>query len=208
MKNSNSKIKKEAFILKLVKRTLPNNQLLRYSIACFLAGFFFMTISTKTTITGIDNTIETIGCFAIVIGYYLFPFIQAQNKERYFYKFSIYILLLTITIFLTLFWIGCCFINICNTYWLFIFILISIVDITFIIISVSSTLKPLMHIIQNISNKIKSKASENKENATITYIKSSCASISIIISCIISLISFITTMGGYIKPLVEKITGI
>lgn len=200
-----AKIKKPNFIHRIKYRTFSNYELFRYSISCFISGMFFITISTKVEVEAIKNTLSIIGCFAIALSYYFFPFIR--DKENLFMKFTRYFMLMVATFLITLILIALCFIE--NSKYssnlLIIIIPTSIIDILLIIIFINYSLKPILLIFKNISTTVKTKAKKNKENPIVTYIKSSCLNISVIISFVLSIFSFLATIWNFIKPGIEII---
>lgn len=122
-------------------------------------------------------------------------------------RFIKYFVLVVLTFIVTLVLISLCFLDkdVFVSPLLFLIIPISIIDMILIIISINYTLKPIQSIFKYISYTLKSRANENKENPIITYLKSSCANIAVIISFILSVLSFLSTIWNYIKPIIEKI---
>ncbi len=202
-----NKIKRATFIHRLVYKTFPDSELLRYSVSCFIAGLFFVVISEKIELDIVKNILATIGCVPIALSYFLFPFIENKNKDKYVILFTKYFFLIILTFILTLVLISLCFQDkdVFVSHLLLFIIPISIIDIILIVISINYTLKPIQSIFKYISNTLKSKANENKENSVITYFKSSCANIAVIISFILSFLSFLSTIWNYIKPIIKYV---
>lgn len=202
-----NKIKRANFIHRLVYKTFSDSELLRYSISCFIAGLFFVVISEKIELDIVKNILATIGCIPIALSYFLFPFIKNKDKDEYAMRFIKYFVLIVLTFTITLVLISLCFLDkdVFVSPLLFFIIPISIIDMILIIISINYTLKPIQSIFKYISYTLKSRANENKENPIITYLKSSCANIAVIISFILSVLSFLSTIWNYIKPIIEKV---
>lgn len=122
-------------------------------------------------------------------------------------KFIGYFILISLTFIITFFLITFCFLDrdvLVSSPPIFV-ILIAIIDMILIIISINYTLKPILSIFQHISYTLKARANENQESSIITYLKSFCANVAIIISFILSALSLLTTIWNYVKPIAEKI---
>lgn len=120
--------------------------------------------------------------------------------------FAKHIILLLFTLISTLAWINLCLIETFHSILLIVLIPISILEVILMILSINYTIKPILSIIHIISSTLSEKANSNKENIKITYIKSFCANTGIIISFILSIISFTATIKNLIEPLIEKIS--
>lgn len=197
-----TKIKKANIIDSIRYKTLPEKTLLRYCLSFFISGLIIIIVSSKVISSPIQNTLQVISSFLIIVGIYLFPYFEFDVIDKFLSNFLKYMGLLLITLILSPFWFELCSIETTNISVIIFVILASIIEAILLVSCINYTLKPIIGIASKISTIIKEKATEN-ESIYITYLKTFSANASIIISFLLSLITLITTINGLINP--EKI---
>lgn len=208
MCKNHQKIKKATMLHSIYYRTLPIKTALRYFLSLFISGLFFLAVSLQANSITIQNTLQVFSSFLIIVSIYVFPFWEIEKVDKMLNSFFKYIGLLLIFIIYTILWLAFCSVDTTHGMILIFIIPMSIIEIALIFSCVNYTLKPIINIISNISSEIRKKAenNDNKENKLLTYIKTFCANVSIIISFILTVITFLTTISNIFKPfeIIEK----
>ena len=201
------KIKKANIIDSIRYKTLPEKTLLRYCLSFFISGLIIMLVSTKVISLPIQNALQVISSFLIIVGIYLFPYFGFDVIDKFLSNFLKYMGLLLATLITSLFWYELCSAETNNSMILIFIIPASIIEVVLLISCINCTLKPIIGIASKISTIIKEKATE-KESIYITYLKTFSANASIIISFLLSLITLITTINSLINPeIILKLIG-
>lgn len=202
-----TKIKKANIIHSICYRTLPVKTALRYSLSFFISGLIFIVVSSRITSDNIKSLLQIFSTTLIIFGIYSFPYLEIKEIEKFFNKFLLYTALLLFFIIYSMFWFAFCSVDTSNDYILLLIIPLSILEIVIMVPFINYTIKPIIDIISKISLEIKERAKKNEESAYITYLKSFCANVSIIVSFILTLITLLTTINNIFKPfeLIEKI---
>lgn len=206
MPNKTDKIRKANIFHSIRYKTLPIKTGLRYCISLFIAGLFFIAVSSRINSNIIQSTLQIISTFLFTVSIYLFPFLEFEKVDKFLNQFLKYIGLLLLSMVYSIFWFALCSLG-TNSYALFFVIPSSIIEIVIIVPFINFTIKPIIEIVAKISSEIKERSKNNGENPSMTYIKSFCANISVIISFILTLITFFTTINSIFHPLemIDKI---
>lgn len=209
MRQKTPKIKKANVIHSVFLRTLPTKKALQYCLSLFISGIFFLIVSLRASSITIKTTLQIFSSFLIIISIYVFPFFEIEKIDNFFHKFILYMGLLLVFIIYTLFWCALCLVDTSDIRILLFIIPTSIIEVLLTLYCVNYTLKPIINIISNISSEIRKKAenNDNKDNKLLTYIKTFCANVSIIISFILTVITLLTTFSNIFKPfeIIEKL---
>lgn len=202
MGNNSNKIKKANVIHSIVFKTLQFDRALRYSLSLFISGLFFLFVSFNIISEPIKITLQIFACLSIVLCIYLLPFFDIDKIDKFISKFIRYMMLLILFILYTFFWFAFCQIDTATADFVIIIIFImSLVELGSMVIAINNILKPIMYIFSQISIMLKNHAEKNKERIIITYLKTLCANLSVIISFILTLITFVVTICSHIDPL-------
>lgn len=198
---SKNKVIKATIIHSICYRTLPIPKALRYCLSFFISGLFFFIISFKSEINSYSQSIlQIFASLLIMISIYSFPYFEVEKIDKYVSSFLKYIGLLILFMLHSQFWYAFCSSETINNIIIVLTAILSITEIFIIVPLINCTLKPLLFVINKISSEIKDKAKSNEESCHITYIKTFCANVSIIISFVLTMITFFTTIGGLINP--------
>lgn len=200
--------KKESVIIKgnffhsIYYRTFAITTSIRYCLSLFISGLLFFIVSLKVDSMDLTNILQVLASALLIISGYIFPFWNFEKADNFFRAFAKYLGLLYIFIIVTVIWITLCF-NENNSKILIIIVPITLLEAYVMIRFVNSTLKPIIEIIDRISKEIKKRVEEtnndNKENKSFTYIKTICANISFVISFILSVLTFFTTVNNILS---------
>lgn len=201
-KNKPPKIIKANIFHSMLFKTLPFARALRYSLSLFISGMFFFVVSFDINSESITEILQILSCTSIILSIYLLPFFDVDKIEKFLSKFIIYMFVSIFFVIYTLVWLAFCKIDITNRKFIvFIILLMSILELAFMVIAANNILKPIMYIISQISIVLKKHAEENNERTFITYLKTLCADLSVIVSFILTVTTFIITIYNHINPL-------
>lgn len=202
MGNKTKKIKKANMIHSIVFKTLQFDRALRYSLSLFISGLIFLFVSFSIISEPIKSTLQIFACLSIILCIYLLPFFDIDKIDKFISKFIRYMILTILFIVYTIFWLAFCNVDTATEGFAIVFILpMSLIEMIIMVLAINNTLKPIMYIFSQISIMLKSRAEENKERTFITYLKTLCANLSVIISFILTLITFVVTIYSHINPL-------
>ena len=202
MNNNAPKIIKANTFHSIIFRTLQFDRALRYSLSLFVSGLFFFIFSFNIHSDLIKEVLQILSCISIFLCIYLLPFFNADKIEKFFRKLFLYMVFSIIFIIYTFLWLAICQINTSNEKFIVTIILpMSLLELVIMVVTANNILKPIMYIFSQISIILKKRAEENKEGTLITYLKTLCANLSVIISFILTVTTFIVTIYSHINPL-------
>lgn len=186
----------------IIFKTLQFNRALRYSLSFFISGLIFLFVSFNIISEPIKSILQIFACLSIILCIYVLPFFDIDKIDKFISRFIRYIGLSILFMIYTILWLAFCNVDTANeNYTVFIILPMSLIEMLIMVIAINNTLKPIMYIFSQISTMLKSRAEENKERTFITYLKTLCANLSVIISFILTLITFIVTICNHINPL-------
>lgn len=200
MSNKTSKIKKATIFHSIYFKTLQVTKALRYSLSLFISGIIFMAFSSQINSDIIKSPLQILATILIILGIYSFPYLEIEKIDKFFNKFMLYLALFLFFLIYSMFWFALCSIDTSDKHILLFIVPLSIIEIVIMVPFINYTIKPIIDIISKISLEIKERAKKNEESAYVTYLKSFCANVSIVISFILTVITFLTTISSIINP--------
>ncbi len=146
MSNNTNKIKKATILHSICYKTLSIKTSLRYCISLFIAGLFFIAVSSRINSNTIKITLQIISVALITLSIYLFSFLGFEKVDKFPIQFLKYVGLLLLFLVYSAFWFALCLVE-TNDCALFLIIPFSIVEVIIIVPFINFTIKPIIEIV-------------------------------------------------------------
>lgn len=186
------KIKKANMLHSILYRTYPDSTMIRYSIALFFSGIVLLILSFMQSNEKFTQVLGMLSEVLFMLSLYTCPFWTPDDVEKAINTFSKWLFLLICSVLYGVLWYTVCnSIQYKNFLDYLISILITIVEIIFLLRLFNLIIKFIQNVSKTVSEKIQSYAQQKNENRYSTFIKKALANSSTILTFFINVLSVI-----------------